>query len=46
MDAAIMGVYLEAVVNISAPTARLITNQGLDDFDELQYFSENDMRTL
>ena len=46
MAAAIMRVYLETVVNISDPTAYLITKQGLDEFDELKDFSENDMRTL
>ena len=41
-----MRLYLEDVINVSASTARLITNQGLDDFDELSDFSEEDMKTL
>ena len=43
---AIMRTYLETVVNVSAATARLITDQGMDDFDELDGFSEDDMKTL
>ena len=41
-----MRAFLEDVINVAAPTARLITNQGLDDFDELSGFSEEDMKTL
>ena len=44
--AAIMKTYLQAVVNVTAATARLIINQGMDDFDELKGFSEDDMKTL
>ena len=46
MANAIMRTYLQTVVNFSAATARLITDQGMDDFDELDGFSENYMRTL
>ena len=44
--AAIMKTYLQTVVNVTAATARLIIDQGLDDFDELDGFSEDDMKTL
>ena len=43
---AIMRTYLETVVNVSAATARLITDQDMDDFNELDGFSEDDMRSL
>ena len=46
MAAVLMRLYLEDVINVSAATARLITNQGLDDFNELSDFSEEDMKTL
>ena len=46
MTNSIMKTYLQAVVNVSAPTSRLIIDQGLDDFDELDGFSEDDMKTL
>ena len=46
MTAAIMRLYLETVVNISAATVHQITDQGMDDFDELDGFSEDDIRTL
>ena len=46
MTNAIMKTYLQAVVNVSAATARLIIDQGLDDFDKLDGFSEDDMKTL
>ena len=46
MAAVLMRVFLEDVINVAASTARLITNQGLEDFDELKDFSEEDMRTL
>ena len=46
MANAIMRTYLQTVVNVSAATARLIIDQGMDDFDELDGFSEDDMRTL
>ena len=38
MTAVLMRAYLEDVVNVSATTSWLITNQGLDDFDELSDF--------
>ena len=44
--AAIMKTYLQTVVNVTAATARLIIDQGLDDFDELDGFTEDDMKTL
>ena len=46
MAAVLMRAFLEDVINVAAPTARLITNQGLEDFDELKDFSEEDMITL
>ena len=46
MANAIMKTYLQAVVNVSAATSRLINDKGMDDFDELDDFSEDDMRTL
>ena len=46
MTDAIMRTYLETVVNVSSATARLITDQNMDDFNELDGFSEDDMRSL
>ena len=46
MANAIMRTYLQTVVNVSAATSRLINDKGMDDFDELDDFSEDDMRTL
>ena len=42
----IMRTYLRNVVNVSAATASLIIDQGMNDFDELDGFSEDDMKTL
>ena len=39
MANAIMRTYLQTVVNVSAVTARLIIDQGMDDFDELDGFN-------
>ena len=46
MAAVLMRQYLETVVNVSAPTARVMTDQGLDDFDTVTDFTEDDMKTL
>ena len=46
MAAVLMRVYLGNVVNVSASTARVMTNQGLDDFDTITNFTEDYMKTL
>ena len=46
MSAALTKVYLENIVSVFTQTARVITDQGLDDFDTLTNFNEENMRTL
>ena len=45
MAAVLMRQYLETVVNVSAATARVITDQGLDDYGTITDFTEEDMKT-
>ena len=42
----VMFVFLEKIVNIIAPTACSMTDQGLDNMPELVDFSESNMKTL
>ena len=42
----LMRVYLENVVNVFAPTVQVMTNQGLDDFNTITDFTEDNMKTL
>ena len=43
---AIMRTYSQEVTNVSAETAQIIIDQGLDDFDSLVEFTKADMKTL
>ena len=44
--AAVMHTFLEGKINVSTTTAQSITDQGLDDFDEIVNLSEEDMKTM
>ena len=41
-----MRVYLENVVNVSAPTTQIIATWGLDDYNELTNFTKDNVSTL
>ena len=46
MAAAQVRSLLENIINVSAATTCAITDQGLDDFDEFKYFTEENMKIL
>ena len=41
-----MRVYLKNVVKVSAPTTQIITDHGLNNYNELTNFTKDNMRTL
>ena len=46
MNAVPMRVYLENFISVSSPMARVITDQGLNNFNTMINFSESEMKAL